>query len=541
MLNASANPTKRAWKMPDMRYGFNSLDSNYSEDDPVEIKMSPTAMQLANVQTSIITKQKPVKTIRMNGKVQADERRVNSQTSHIAGRIERLLVNYTGETVHKGQIIAYVYSPQLVTAQEELFEAYKIRENQPELYLAAREKLRNWKLTDEQIDGIIDFGKPKDDFPIMADMSGVVLSKNVKLGEHVMSGSSLFDAADLSKMWILFDVYESDMPWVKTGDEVEFTIQSIPGETFKGLISFIDPVINPNTRVARARVELNNPGQRLKPEMFARGLVRSPINDSKATLIVPKSAVMWTGERSVVYVKQTSATGIGFSLREVVLGPALSDSYIIKEGLSNGEEIATNGTFSIDAAAQLAGKPSMMNPQGGTPVTGHQHSSVDMENRSAESSVNQSMQPGAEAIKVIGQLVQSYLKIKDALSQDEFDNTKKAAVEFQHTAAKIKMSIFKEESHKVWMQHSTPAENAARGIAQAKDIGTARSQFIALSIEVIDLAKTFGPFEEPLFVQFCPMANNDKGAEWLSEMEAIRNPYFGASMLTCGEVRQEIK
>ena len=136
------------------------LNTDTSEENPMEIKMSPTAMQLANVQTSVVSREKPVKLVRMNGKVQADERNVNSQTSHIAGRIEKLLVNYTGESINRGQVLAYIYSPALVTAQEALFEAWKTRENQPALYRAAREKLKNWKLTEKQIDSIIGAGRP---------------------------------------------------------------------------------------------------------------------------------------------------------------------------------------------------------------------------------------------------------------------------------------------------------------------------------------------------------------------------------------------
>jgi len=353
------------------------IDSDDSGDNFLGLRMSPTAMQLANVRTSIIALRKPMKEVRLNGKVQADERSIFSQTSHISGRIEKLLVNYTGRYVSKGQIIAFVYSPESVTAQEELFAAQKISATQPELFKAARDKLKNWKLTDKQIDGILQSGTPAKDFPILSDMNGVVMTKRVNLGDHINQGSSLFEVADLSNIWILFDVYESDIAWVKKDDEVEFSIQSLPGEKFKGKISFIDPVINPKTRVAKARIALKNPGQQLKPEMFVSGILKSPLRDSKLSIIVPKSAVMWTGQRSIVYIKKESNFGINFILREVTLGPALGDSYMITDGLEEGDEIATNGAFSIDAAAQLAGKPSMMNPEGEKQTLGG-HAGMDM-------------------------------------------------------------------------------------------------------------------------------------------------------------------
>jgi len=283
------------------------------------------------------------------------------------------MVNFTGEHVHKGQVLAYIYSPELMIAQEELFEVYKIKESQPELYKAARGKLINWKLTEKQIDNIIQKGQSQEQFPVLADVSGVVLNKRVNLGDYIQKGQSLFEVADLSKVWVLFDVYESDISWVKKGDEISFTFQSLPGEIFKGNITFIDPVINPKTRVVTARVEVINRGDQLKPEMFALGIVKSQLKNQEKVLIVPKSAVMWTGERSIVYIKQASASGISFMMREVTLGPALGNSYIIKDGLEEGEELATHGTFSIDAAAQLAGKNSMMNKVGTKTVQGHQH------------------------------------------------------------------------------------------------------------------------------------------------------------------------
>ncbi|UTW65506.1 efflux RND transporter periplasmic adaptor subunit [bacterium SCSIO 12643] len=337
-----------------------------NQDNPAAIKMSSSAMKLAEIQTQKIATKKPTKELRLNGKVQPDERYVFSQTSHIGGRIEKLLISYTGEFVRKGQVIAYVYSPELVTAQEELIEAHKIRSHQPELYEASRVKLKNWKLSDAQIDGILKSGNVTEEFPIHSDISGVVVLKRVNVGDHIMQGHSLYEVADLSKVWVMIDVYEKDLPWVKVGDWVQFTIQSLPGEQFSGKISFIDPVIHPKTRVARARIEMPNTDERLKPEMFVSGIIESKLNDEPEAIVVPKSAVMWTGKRSVVYVKMKNASEIQFVLRQVVVGPELGDGYVILSGLESGEEIAIHGTFAIDAAAQLAGKPSMMSPEMGS-------------------------------------------------------------------------------------------------------------------------------------------------------------------------------
>lgn len=511
------------------------------EENPMEVKMSPTAMQLANVQTSVITKQKPVKEVRMNGKVKADERKISSQSSHIPGRIEKLMVSFTGEQVSKGQVLAYVYSPELVTAQEELFEAHKIKDDQPQLYLAARGKLLNWKLTEKQIDNILEAGEPQEQFPVLADVSGVVLTKKVNLGDYIKKGQTLFEVADLSKIWVLFDVYESDMPWIKKGNDVVFTIHSLPGETFKGNITFVDPVINPKTRVATARVEMTNPGMKLKPDMFAVGIVKSPIQQMKEELIVPKSAVMWTGERSVVYIKQSNASGISFMMQEIVLGPALGDSYIVKEGLEEGVEIATHGTFSIDAAAQLAGKPSMMNPKGGVVMTGHNHGGTSNNASADHSSHSKTVAISKKAKQTLTPLFDEYLLLKDALVADDLEKAKAIASTFLDKLGKVNMSVFKGEAHNVWMEHNSQAEKALKVIIGAENIGQARKGFKDLSDQFVMMAKSFGPFDQVLYIQHCPMANSNKGADWISNNKEIRNPYFGQDMLTCGEVKQKIQ
>ncbi len=516
------------------------LETSTGDDNPMEVKMSPAAMKLANIQTSVISKQKPKKVIRLNGKVQPNEHYVYSQTSHISGRVEKLLVSFTGEYVKKGQEIAHVYSPELVTTQEELFEAFKIKETQPALYEASREKLKNWKLTDKQIDGIIQAGKPREQFPILADISGVVITKNVTLGDYIKQGSSLFEIADLSRLWILFDIYESDMSWVQVGDEVEYNIQSLPGETFKSKISFIDPIINSKTRVAKARISVRNQGSKLKPEMFVTGLIKSPVQDGEKTIIVPKSAVMWTGKRSVVYVKTNSDVGVSFMMRMVTLGPSLGESYIIENGLEEGEEIAVYGTFSIDAAAQLAGKPSMMNPRGGAVMTGHNHGMTTGKNDNVLKSEVKALVISLGVKQALSPLYESYLTLKDALVNDDFKQAKEEAVKLMDQMKSIKMSIFKGETHNIWMRHSIPAEKAINELVNASDIAGERKPFKPLSNHMIQLAKAFNPFEKPLYILHCTMADDLNGADWLSTEENIMNPYFGQSMLTCGDVKEKI-
>ena len=339
------------------------IKNSTASDDPAAIHLSKEAAQLANVLTSIVAKQKAVKEVRLYGKVQADERLFQSQVAHVPGRIEKLSVNFTGESVIKGQVLAEIYSPELITAQQELLETIKTKQLQPELYQASKEKLRQWKLTDNQIANIETSGVVQNNFEVVSNTAGTVIARRVSTGDYVSQGTTLFDIADLSKVWIMFDAYESDLQFIHTGENISFILQALPGTNFSGNIIFIDPVIDPVTRVAKVRVETGNQSGKLKPEMFATGIVKTSLNEYRDNMIIPGTAVLWTGKRSIVYVKQPGDEPI-FKLREIGLGPMLGESYVVTDGLAEGEEIVTNGTFSVDAAAQLEGKPSMMNPGG---------------------------------------------------------------------------------------------------------------------------------------------------------------------------------
>lgn len=330
--------------------------------DTLAVRFSKDAAELANIETSKVTRSNAQKEIRLYGKVTADERLLQSQTAHFPGRIEKLLVNFNGEKVRYGQTLALIYSPELVTAQQELIEAAALKKTQPEIYQAAKEKLRLWKLSEDQIASIETENKVKSNLEVPSTTNGVVSAVRVKEGDHVSEGTVLYDIADLSRLWILFDAYENDIAFLSTGNRISFTLQAVPGKTFEGKIAYIDPVIDPVTRVARIRIEMKNESGLLKPGMFATGIVSAGLSQYSSRIIIPKSSVLWTGKRSVVYVRQPGEEPV-FLLREVELGPLLGDKYIVTEGLAEGEDIVTNGTFSVDAAAQLAGKPSMMNSE----------------------------------------------------------------------------------------------------------------------------------------------------------------------------------
>lgn len=346
--------------------------------DPNDIQMSEEAAALANIQTTTVSKQHPVKEIHLYGTVQADERLLQSQVAHVSGRIEKLTVDFTGETVRRGQTLATLYSPELLNAQKELLEALKMEPRQPALIQAAKEKLRLWKLTNAQIAGIEQSGTVSPTMQIKANTNGVVIDKQVNVGDYVNEGSTLFDIADLSRVWVVFDAYEPDLPFLKVGDQLEYTIQAIPGKTFSGKIAFVMPYLDAATRTAKVRVETSNPGLQLKPEMYADAAIKGALKQGGNEIIIPKSAVLWTGKRSVVYTKLPGMEKPTFRFRQITLGPSLGESYVVVAGLKEGEEIVTNGVFSIDASAQLDGKRSMMNEESHQAITHGMAEMADM-------------------------------------------------------------------------------------------------------------------------------------------------------------------
>lgn len=361
-----------------------SMSSGGDDVDPNEIVMTESAAKLASIETMQVSRGIPEKTVYIQGKVQADERNIVELTARFGGRIEKLFVNFTGQNVKKGEKLATIYSPGLVTAQRELLEAVSFKESRPSLYIAAKGKLKLWDLSDEQIVAIEEKGEPQVYFDVQSPISGTVFKRHVTIGDYVKEGTALFEVIDLSKVWVMFDAYESDLPWIKKGDQVNVTIQALPGENFTAKVSFIDPFLNGTTRVAKVRVELANKNRDLKPEMFAIGIVESKIAESSNQILIPKSSILWTGKRAVVYVKVPDRETPSFLYREIVLGPEAGAFYMVSEGLNEGEEIAVNGVFKIDAASQLQGLTSMMNPDAGMGSTGHQHGAMEMADNADE-------------------------------------------------------------------------------------------------------------------------------------------------------------
>ena len=575
------------------------LESESGSLQPNQLSMSESAMKLASIETIPAAYGIAKMEIHLSGKVEYDESRIRNITAWVPGRLERMFVDYTGITVNKGDHMMELYSPEVYTAQEELIQARKLVEsssgqsafgqkNVKATLAASREKLRLMGLLDKQIKKIESSESPTNLITVYSPMTGVVIQKNGVEGAYVKTGTNIYTIADLSRVWVIFDAYESDLPWLAFGQNVTFSAEAIPGETFKGHIAFIDPVLDAKTRTVKVRMNVQNPDGLIKPGMFVQGTIQATLDgDGKAinpelankwicpmhpevvrdqkgdcevcgmdlvksesmglintsgqkqeNLLIPASAVLKTGNRAIVYV-QIPGTDPTFEGREVVLGSRVGDQYIVKYGLKEGELVVRKGNFKIDSAMQIAAKPSMMNPAGGSSGRGHNHGG-SMPSKQIQTMENyESTAPFQKAKSLI---IDAYFISQAALVKDDFKESKTAlfAMNIVLSATIPKSFDLSEKATEKWNEIRDKLISDTEHAQHWKSIDEVRLSFNGVSQSMLVLEQFFGhESEESYYEIFCPMAFNNTGASWLSKEKDVNNPYFGAGMLKCGEVKRE--
>lgn len=564
------------------------------------LTMSLRARKLAEVESVPAARKFVAAEVRMAGKIEYDETKISWIAARIGGRLDRLYVDYTGVSVKKGDHLAELYSPELLQAQEELLSAAKIvsgwKENrsawlqeQTEANLdAAREKLRLWGLSDWQIQEIETQGQPSRYITIHSPISGVVVHKNAMEGMYVQTGTQIYQIADLSKVWAKLDAYESDLPWLHYGQEVEFRTEAYPGEVFKGQIAFIDPVLNPRTRTVKIRVNLPNLDGRLKPDMFVRAVVKSKVagggrvmdaslagkwispmhpeiikdergtcdvcgmdlvsaeslgyveNDAgKAPLVIPASAPLITGKRAVVYIDQGEGRYQG---REIELGPRAGNYYLVESGLKAGERVVTKGNFKIDSAVQIRAQPSMMNPEGF--VSDHHKAGTHSESSLSERQTATPPRriPSPEVFrKHLDALVSVCLEAQRDLSRDKFSRNQRQSSALKERMRRTQADWMEEADQEEWHRLSAKLEQGAERFSGAEGLEAARSSFRQISESLIAILRRWrSEGRRPLLVYHCPMAFEGRGGRWLQSAEGVENPYYGSRMFACGRLEERL-
>jgi multidrug efflux pump subunit AcrA (membrane-fusion protein) len=326
---------------------------------PNQIRISTEKIQKLGVRTEPAAMRLLGRTVRAAGRVEPDERRVSVIAPKFEGYVEKLLVNATGQAVARGQPLFEAYSPDLVSAQLEYAIAmqgqrsmngagHEAQDGMQRLSESSLAHLRHWELSPEQLDRLVRTGEPQRTVTFLSPVSGVVTEKKAVQGMRFMPGETLYQVTDLSSVWIIADVSEQDIGLVKTGAMAGITITAYPNETFDGRITYIYPTLKAETRTVPVRVELGNPGQRLKPAMFAQ--IELAVGGKTPVLTVPDSAVIHTGTRRIVLVQVKEGR---FEPREVELGARGANFVEIVKGVRDGEQVVVAANFLIDAESNL--------------------------------------------------------------------------------------------------------------------------------------------------------------------------------------------
>ena len=535
-----------------------SIDETEAGGGMRRLTVSESAKKLMDIDVAPVERKFVNAVVRMAGKVDYDETNLSYITAWVPGRLDRLYVDYTGIPVQKGDHMVYLYSPELISAQEELLQAIAAVKNIRETELdvmremtesianAAREKLRLWGLNPEQIAEIETTGRVTDHVTIYSPASGIVIHKNALEGMYVQTGTKIYTIADLSKVWVKLDAYESDLEWLRYGQEMEFTTVSYPGQIFKGTISFIDPILNDRTRTVKIRVNVPNLDGKLKPGMFVKAVVRSQVagggrimdadlvgkwicpmhpeiiketsgkcdtckmplvttesqgyvSDDPALiekpLVIPVTAALVTGTRAIVYVQAPDAEKPTYEGREIALGPRADDYYLVRRGLKEGELVVVKGNFKIDSSLQILAKPSMMTPEGAGGGSMHEHGPKTGQDETAA-------RPGVELPAISKYQIEAVLAkaqaVKKAVANEDLREIKASFAELEKAVNSVDMERLTGHVRMLWMEYHMRLSNDAVEGMEAETLKDAKMTTKSLAANIGSAAARFGlAYEHP--------------------------------------------
>tara|TARA_R110000868_G_scaffold241497_3_gene496931 strand:- start:702600 stop:704402 length:1803 start_codon:yes stop_codon:yes gene_type:complete len=558
----------------------------------MRLTLSESAKAMAQIETASVGRFFPSAETRLFGKLVYDETSVARISAYFPGRIDRLFVNYIGVSVQQGDHLAELYSPDLIASFEELRQAKKsfdqagdsssfLRDTASQTLAASREKLRLFGLTQEQIAQVESGNYESDDLTIYAPIGGVVTHLAAREGDYLDTGDPIATVSNLSRLWLDLEVYESQLSMLRWGLPVTFTVEAHPGEVFEGRVSFIEPIVDERTRTAAVRVAVDNTDRRLKPGMFATAVVRAKIaadgavisdelagkwvspmhptvvKDSPGTcdvcgmdlvsaeslgivgdssqavmpMVIPRTAVLFTGTRSVVYVQVPDQDEPTYEGRTIELGSRAGDYYTVRSGINEGDQVVVHGAFRIDSAMQILAKPSMMMPSGGASGSGHNHGG----GVAAMPQMNMSSTVPDEFIESLHPVYTAYLDAQEQLANDDLGGFLDTAKALSTIVASVQVTGLFGEQLGAWKA----AANKLRISSPITTMDEARSIFEQMSGAILDLQSRFGnPTGEMLYTAHCPMAFDFKGADWVQRGTEIKNPYYGSEMHRCGTIQE---
>ena len=496
------------------------------------ITLGSNSIQVIHVQSAEVKRRPLHRSLRFAGTIDDNDAKHRIVSAYFDGRIDNLFVNYVGAEVAEGEPLATFYSPMLLAGEREYVALAKqhpagsagtLKDEHHRLVEAAAARLKRFGLNEAQISALPQKDANDIHTQIVAPATGTVVARSVYEGQYVKEGERLFEIADFSTMWFLFDAYERDLAWLKPGQQVEITTPAAPGRTFTGTVAFVDPNLKEMTRSAKVRVELPNPliatngvkRRELFHKLYADAVLKAEIPE---VLAVPRSSVLSPGGIPIVYVDKG---GGAYEQRRVRLGRAGDDDYELLEGVTAGERVVTQGSMLIDAQAQLNANVAT------EPVA------------SFTASTNFPALTTKQR-----ETVQHYLTLADAitaaLASDNLPEFNTQAAQTP-TATPALLSAFAEAEAGSWQQLLKPFDTAGH-LPNATDLKSARKAFHPFSVAAVALAQTLRRQDTAftaLKVFRCPMTkdafpNAPRTAEWIQLQPHIRNPWFGAEMLDCG-------
>lgn len=509
---------------------------NHSDPFLGAVRLSPRAQALLQPELTPVRRQQAQHSMALLGKLAADQSRLKTISAWTSGRIDKFYLDSSGVDVTAGQPMVEIFNPDLIVIQQELVQAKQLAGARgsslaaDSTLAAARRRLRLLGIPASQIDDILQSESLQDTVTISAPVSGRVLDKMVNEGAYVSAGQPLFSVLALDKLWLELEAFEHQLGAITPGQTISVELLALPGETFSSTVLLLEPQVDSNQRTVTVRAVLDNPDGRLLPGM----LVRARLLDSQDNvLLIPASAVLHTGQRSLVYVQQP---GQSFSYvgREVVLGRRFADQYQVLEGLSEGELVVSKGAFRLDSELQIRGLPSMLSADGqsGNPHAGHGHQQMTNQPTAAAAAVVPAQQASFSLTATQqAAILEPYQQLYLALTEDDLSSWQRATAAFEQAIATI--------SWPAALQQQVSQLLASAGHSEhITDLEQARQLYYLQTQALLTLAEQ-GILAAGWYRAYCPMARDGEGASWLQQQSAIINPYFGPGMQGCGDIEQQ--
>ncbi|HCM76492.1 MAG TPA: efflux transporter periplasmic adaptor subunit [Cytophagales bacterium] len=501
--------------------------------DKSEVTLSESQIELANITVQRVSVQEIGNSILLNGRLRADETQTEVVSTRVPGRIDKLFIKETGIPINQGQLIYEIYSEQLLTYQNEyllaLAQSQSIDNKRYSSYLeASRKKLWLYGMTEHQIEELSKSKATNPRIQFVAPASGIITEIPVTEGQYVAEGAAIYRLEKLSKLWVEAEMYPREASLIKLGDRIIIYVNGFENQPIESKVIFLSPEYRQSSQIFVLRASLTNTDYRFVPGMQAEIVFE---HSKKKALTLPADAVIREESGNHVY----RITGVGkYRPQMITTGLENFNKVEITSGVEEGDSIVVTGAYLLYSEIVLK--------KGVNPMAGHKHDEVAVQASDAKQvpKTETPMSVDQAFIQQLNELLTPYLKIEEALVASDANSASAQTRAFNTALKDVDMGLVKGDAHVKWMEQLKNLEMATKLILSAKDIEIQRAAFSQLTNTLYSSIKTFGVQGLNAYYQFCPMAFDNKGAFWISDVKEISNPYFGEKMLRCGETKETL-